>query len=97
MVLRYVNERVARIADGFRVYDEPYDFLCECGVTGCRTPVVATIAEYDRVRAHPSTWLVAPDHVNDEREEVVYRTEHFAVVRLIGDASVPASFSPLLP
>jgi hypothetical protein len=88
-----VNERVARVAETFQVFDEPYDFLCECGVTGCRTPVAATIAEYDRVRSHPSTWLLAPGHENDHLEEVVYRTEHFVVVRVVGYEPVPVGLS----
>ena len=93
MILRHVNERVSRVAQTFQVFDEPYDFLCECGVTGCRTPVAATIAEYDRVRSHPSTWLVAPGHEDELLEEVVYRTEHFVVVRVVDRELVPAGAS----
>ena len=82
MVLRDVNERIARLADAYRVFREPYDFLCECSVTGCRTTVRATIGEYDLVRSHPSTWIVAPSHDDQEREQIVYRTDRFAVVRV---------------
>ena len=93
MVLRHANERVARVAEAFRVVDEPYDFLCECGVKGCRTPVSATIAEYDRVRSHPSTWLVALGHEDDDLEEVLCRTRQFVVVRVVDHDYVPVGFS----
>jgi hypothetical protein len=81
-VLRDANERIAQLVDAYRVFHEPYDFLCECSLTGCRKTVRATIGEYDLVRSHPSTWIVAPTHEDQEREEVVYRTDQFAVVRV---------------
>jgi hypothetical protein len=81
-VLRDANDRIAQLADAYRVFHEAYDFLCECSLTGCRTTVRATVGEYDLVRSHPSTWIVAPTHEDREREEVLYRTDQFAVVRV---------------
>ena len=41
-------------------------FLCECGGLGCNTVVEVAVDDYDRVRAHPSRFVVDADHLIPE-------------------------------
>jgi hypothetical protein len=44
------------------------------------------LAEYERVRAHPRRFLVAPDHEIPEAEIVVESHEDYTVVEKRGEA-----------
>ena len=61
--------------------------FCECGRLGCREKVSMTAAEYDAVRARPTTFVVAPGHEIDGVERVIETNERFHVVEKQGEAA----------
>ena len=80
---REANERVHAM-DTERVAtatsETPWDFLCECGNPDCHESVPLTVAEYERVRSNPIHFAVVPGHEEPDVEQVVARTERFAVI-----------------
>ncbi len=81
-LFRSVNERVRELA-GSGAASEPQSiaFVCECGDSGCTATVELTIAEYERVRADPTQFLVVPGHGSPQVEHVVERHEGYDIVR----------------
>jgi hypothetical protein len=77
-LFREVNERIEEVRSE---QDDWIDFLCECGVEECKDPILLSVAEYEQIRADPTTFAVAPGHSIEDIEEVVSRTERFHVVR----------------
>jgi hypothetical protein len=64
--------------------------FCECGVLGCSERVQMTAAEYERVRARPTTFVVAPGHELDGVERIIEITDRFHIVEKQGDAAAVA-------
>lgn len=58
----------------------PIAFRCECGRLGCSRLVELTSKEYERIRAHPRRFLVAPGHDGGRAETAVGRHDHYVVV-----------------
>ena len=54
--------------------------LCECGKPDCEHVVPMTLDEYEEVRADPRRFAVAPDHVEEQIEQVVEDEGRFLVV-----------------
>jgi hypothetical protein len=77
-LFRDVNERIAETADRFEA--EKTEFVCECADPSCTERVPATLGEYERVRAKPTTFLLAPGHEHDDIEQVVSEQGRFDVV-----------------
>ena len=77
-LFRDVNERIAESAERFDAGGS--DFICECSDPNCTHRVSASLAEYERVRAEPTTFLVAPGHEQDDIERVVSDRGRFRVV-----------------
>ena len=89
-VLREVNERIAALtvhfADGGPTRSA--QFICECGDPLCTEPVTLTLELYDRIRAEPRRYLIAPNHEDPEAETVIASGDGHAVVEtLAGGAS----------
>lgn len=94
----HAERRVARNQATFREVNEalerghwpgdvqPTAFRCECGRLGCTRMIELPLAEYERVRAHPRRFLVAPDHEIPEAEIVVESHEDYTVVEKRGEA-----------
>jgi hypothetical protein len=80
-LFRDVNERIAESAEGFGV--RTTEFVCECADPSCTERVPATLAEYDRVRAKPTTFLLAPGHDQPDIERVVSDRGRFHVVEKV--------------
>jgi hypothetical protein len=80
-LFRQVNERVKELNRGFSVVLDRGDYLCECGSVACIERVSLTPEEYERVRAEPTYFVVAPGHVADDVESVVYAGDGYEVVR----------------
>ncbi|MGZ4290384.1 MAG: hypothetical protein ACXVQZ_07180 [Gaiellaceae bacterium] len=80
-LFRDVNERIAESAESFSA-DET-EFVCECADPNCTDRVPATLAEYERVRAKPTTFLLAPGHDQPEIERVVSERRRFHVVEKV--------------
>jgi hypothetical protein len=77
-LFRDVNERIAESADSLEV--DKIEFVCECADPGCTERVPVTLAEYERVRAKPTTFLLAPGHDEPDIEHVVSDHGRFHVV-----------------
>lgn len=81
-LFREVNERVKEIDRSHNMSAaDRWDFLCECGNGECMERVSLTVAEYERVRAHPAQFAVVPGHERPDVEVVVRATDEYAVIR----------------
>ena len=85
MLFREVNERIRRLQTHWRSETDRVGFVCECGALGCTTRVYVTSAEYGEARALGTSFLLAPAHVDPDRERVVTATERFALVKRFSD------------
>ena len=56
---------------------------CECRDPECASVLMVTPEEYDAVHAHPTRFIVAPNHENPESERIVEEDERFAVVEAV--------------
>jgi hypothetical protein len=81
VLFREVNERLADVREPSRAPAGTYEFICECANRDCDARVALTLAEYESVRANPKHFLIHPGHQFPEIEEVVVRTERYAVIR----------------
>ena len=79
---REVNERVSEVAEKLldTQLEMPVSFICECGAGDCTEPILATLAEYQAIRAEPTRFLVVPGHELPEIESVVERRPAYFVV-----------------
>jgi uncharacterized protein (DUF1499 family) len=77
-IFRTVNERIAESAERFDSTEA--EFVCECDDRSCTHRLEATLDEYERVRAEPTHFLLAPGHENDRVERVIARRPRFWVV-----------------
>ena len=82
-LFREVNERVEDLHDNLASGGSA-DFVCECADDTCTQRVTLPIATYERVRADPRQFLVAPGHVQLELEHVVAEEAGFVIVRKHG-------------
>lgn len=80
-LFRDVNERIAEAARQFDA--ERPEFICECSDPECTERVTATLAEYEKVRAQPTTFLLAPGHEQPDIERVVSDRGRFWVVEKV--------------
>lgn len=84
-IFREANEQVRQAAALLPAAGAATPFICECEDAGCREIVQLDAAEYEAVRAEPTTFLIAPGHPSSTGELV---TDHgrYAVVRKTGTA-----------
>jgi hypothetical protein len=61
-------------------------FLCECPEVDCEQRIMLSLAEYERARVNPKSFLVAPGHERPEVEVVVEDRESYLIVRKVGEA-----------
>lgn len=83
---RAVNEQISDIARSYRDTDTDFEFLCECSTVGCRTVIALSLPEYDRVRARPDGFAIAPGHDQPAIERVIEKHSRFWLVEKIGEA-----------
>ena len=83
-LFRDVNERIAESSEHFRAGKT--EFVCECSDPSCTELVPATLAEYERVREKPTTFLLAPGHDEPDIEEVVSSRGRFHIVEKVQGA-----------
>jgi hypothetical protein len=84
-LFREVNERIEQLAEDFGT-DGQNQLICECGDRECTEKIELTAAEYERVRAYASRFVVALNHENPETESIVEQNERFAVVETYAGA-----------
>jgi hypothetical protein len=80
-LFRDVNERIAESAERFDTTGT--EFICECADPNCTHRVAASLAEYEEVRAEPTTFLLAPGHEQRDIERVVSDRGRFRVVEKV--------------
>jgi hypothetical protein len=80
-LFRDVNERIAESAGRLGLDDAA--FVCECDDASCTDRIATSIEAYEDVRADGAQFIVADDHVNDEVEVVVERTDDFTLVEKV--------------
>jgi hypothetical protein len=86
--LRSRNERTRAQEDGF--HDAPSDaveIMCECALETCDAMLQVTRATYERVRAHDTWFLVAPDHIAPEVERVVEERDGAWIIEKLGKSA----------
>ena len=89
-VLRERNERLEPYNAAQNWVNPPFaDWTCECADESCAEPVQLTISEYERVRAEPTHFLIAPslEHVAPAVEQVVRQEDRYWVVEKVGVAA----------
>ena len=62
LLLREVNARIHGVSERLTVNGSGLELLCECAGAGCAAKVELPLAEYERIRADPQLFLVAPGH-----------------------------------
>jgi len=77
-LFRDVNERIAESAERFEA--DRTEFVCECADPNCTHRVLASLTEYEEVRAEPTTFLVVPGHEQADIEHVVADRDRFRIV-----------------
>ena len=78
---REINERLGADLQRLPVDPGPVAFVCECGMVDCALPVPLTVPEYEHVRSDPLLFAIVPGHELPDVEDVVERTDRYAVVR----------------
>ena len=82
---REINERLTKELRELRQPPELLTLVCECALVECRVQISLTAAEYERVRADSTLFVVAPGHVVPDAEEVLEENERFAVAHKYPD------------
>jgi hypothetical protein len=80
-VFRHVNERIAETSERFDSGDA--EFVCECADVDCHERIEAPLAEYEQVRAEPTTFLVAEGHEVPAYEHVRGRRRGYLIVQKV--------------
>ena len=80
-LFRAVNEHIAERAHRFMAAST--QFVCECSDPGCAHRLEATLDEYEQVRAHGATFMLAPGHAHADIERVVARRGRFHIVEKV--------------
>jgi hypothetical protein len=78
-LMREVNDRIAELSGVWNEIGVSL-FVCECSDPSCADAIEISEAEYARVRADESQFLVFPGHERPDSERVVERSLRFAVV-----------------
>lgn len=79
LVLREVNDRISDLAVEWNETGVSL-FVCECSRPGCAQALEITAAQYERIRADESLFVVFPGHEHVESERLVERSGRFVVV-----------------
>ena len=92
-LFRDVNERVRELAD--ESAGGPVAFVCECGQADCAEALNVPLADYERVRAEPTHFIITPGHEIPEVERIVERNAGYDVVRKVdGEAAIAIDTDP---
>lgn len=78
-LFREVNEQIDALNEAGPQIDS-VPTVCECGSSGCTETLLVSRRAYEAVRAHPERFLIKPNHVFNEVEDVVERHPDWWVV-----------------
>ena len=87
-LFRVVNERIEEVNRGFATLTETMDVVCECGDLACAERVLVSLADYERIRADSTHFVLVPGHESPSVERVIERGDGFVVVEK--DPGLPA-------
>lgn len=76
---RDANERIAASAEGFGL--QQAELVCECGDPECGHRIEAPLDDYERVRADGARFLLAPEHEEQEHEQVIESRPGYRIVQ----------------
>ena len=80
-LFREVNERVERLNEGFAVFSEVSEWVCECADTTCVERISMTMTEYEAIRSDGNRFAVAVGHELPDVEAVLDANDRYVVVR----------------
>ena len=80
-LFREINERLEELNKTFSEFTDKMELVCECGVRTCIERFPMDVAEYERLRADPTTFAVKPGHELLDIEDVIEEHGHYNVVR----------------
>jgi hypothetical protein len=86
-LFRSVNENIEDAAQSSQLDEHVFEFFCECSNRDCTLLLPLTLSEYERVRADPRQFVVAPGHELPDIELVVDRSGAYQVVVKEGEAA----------
>jgi hypothetical protein len=86
-LFRSVNENIEGAAQSSQLDEHVFEFFCECSNLDCTLLLPLTLSEYERVRADPRQFVVAPGHELPDIEIVVDRSSAYQVVLKEGRAA----------
>jgi hypothetical protein len=93
-LFRDVNERIAETSERFE--SGRAEFMCECADPGCAERLEVPLAEYEEVREDATTFLLNPEHVKPDIEQIVDHRRGYAIVKKV-DAAVASIVRQLDP
>ena len=82
-LFRDVNERIAETSERFD--SDEAEFMCECADPACAERLQLPLDEYEEVREEPTRFMLDPDHVEPDVEEIVKRRHGYAIVEKVDD------------
>jgi hypothetical protein len=80
-LFRHINERLEELNDAFASMTQSFEIVCECGGIDCTDQVRLTPAEYERVRADPTLFIICAGHSVPDVEDVVEAEGGYEIVR----------------
>lgn len=86
-LFREVNERIEQVSGALRTGTDMMTILCECGNQSCAEHIEVSSADYERVRAEPTFFLLRPGHALPDVEEVVEHQDGYDIARKNGPAA----------
>lgn len=84
---RGVNESIRGAIDRYGADGHVYSFICECSNPACIERVSLSTAEYERIRADPTRFVIAPGHDSASIETVIAAHGDHEVVEKTGVAA----------
>lgn len=83
---RALNERQTAAAAEFHGADDQreLEIVCECAISECDDMVPIDAEEYRRVRGHATWFIIRPDHLIPQVEQLVEQETAYWIVEKIG-------------
>jgi hypothetical protein len=85
-IFRDANEQIEEVRGELTLVQGKTPFFCECEDTKCREIIRLDLAEYEAVRASPTTFVIAPGHPCTTGRVVADKTTYL-VVEKVGTAA----------
>lgn len=90
-IFRSVNEQIRAFDATLTAPTEGMRIVCECGARSCTDQFEIDLADYAKVRAESTLFIVKPGHDLPETETVVSRNEVYWIVQK--DPGIPAAIA----